>query len=378
MASGHGSRRWAVAAGSLLVGLFLAELACRLFLPAPQEIVIGYSPPIAPVVKPPEEIVQLAKRAGPGSVYLQTPTGRRLRPNAAAVIEEHNVSGLEVELRMNSLGHRNRELGPKQGRRILFLGDSITFADYLPEEETFVRQVETMARAQGLDWETVNAGVGSISLKTELAILLETGLRVEPDVVVLGWYLNDFQDSPGVFVRNPGPLARRSRLAYALGELLTPERPVGEAEVPWKEWWGEWVRDDLPGLVAGDAARTTFYTDVGTFFHDWGGAWSPRAWEEMTPLLVEIARVCRAAGATPVWLAFPARPQVEAGFDVAYPQERLARLASEQAVAVIDVLPLLRELHARGEGPLFYDQCHHTPPASREIARVVLESLRGL
>jgi len=34
----------------------------------------------------------------------------------------------------------------------------------------------------------------------------------------------------------------------------------------------------------------------------------------------------------------------------------------------LDLLPLLREAHASGTAPLFYDQCHHTPEANRLIA----------
>jgi hypothetical protein len=93
--------------------------------------------------------------------------------------------------------------------------------------------------------------------------------------------------------------------------------------------------------------------------------------------LAEIVRVSRAAGATPVWLAFPVRPQVEADFDASYPQAHLAERARESGVPLIDLLPVLKELSARGEDELFYDQCHHTPIASRAVARAVFEGLRG-
>ena len=52
------------------------------------------------------------------------------------------------------------------------------------QEETFVRRVESLAAAAGRKWETINAGVSGISLKNELAILQETGLALEPNIVL--------------------------------------------------------------------------------------------------------------------------------------------------------------------------------------------------
>ena len=69
------------------------------------------------------------------------------------------------------------------------------------EPYTYVRQVETLARADGLSWETINAGVDGLGTNGELAVLSETGLSVSPDVVVLGFYHNEFLESPGISSR---------------------------------------------------------------------------------------------------------------------------------------------------------------------------------
>jgi len=368
------ARRLLKLALSALVFLLAAELACRFFVSPPMQVEVQATTPVLGAPDAEEKVVRTAKRPGQG-LYNQTPTGRRLRPNTTAVIENHSVSGRAVEVRTNSLGYRNPELSDKTGKRFLFLGDSITFADYLPEEESFVRRVEAIARARGLEWETVNAGVGSISLKTYLAILLETGLTTQPDVVVLGWYLNDFQDSPGVAVHVPSFLERTSRLAAVIARMRARASVAGVVQQPWKQWWAEWAQKDQPALVGGDPARAAFYQEVSTYFNDWGGAWSPHAWDEMRPVLAELVRVTRASGAEIAWLAFPARPQVEAPFDASYPQQRLAELATELDVPLLDLLPVLRELAARGETELFHDQCHHTGAASAQLAEAIVEFL---
>ena len=365
-------KKFLLAGVATLVGLALSEWLCRLFIPAPQQVTIlpGKPPEAAPAQ------VNLSRHPEQGGLYLETPAGRRLRPNTTVRIDRHALSGVPIEIQTNSLGQRNREPGPKKGTRILFLGDSITFADYLPEESGYVRQVETMARADGLDWETINAGVGAVSLKTELSILLESGLALQPDVVVLAWYLNDFQDSKGVVLRRLPPLARHSRLVYSLSLVAGSGSASGLPEIPVSQWEVEWKRTVRSQLIAGDNRREAFFDEVDRAFPDWGGAWSPRAWEVMDPLLREFARLSREHGFRPAWIAFPARPQVEAAFDTSEPQRRLAAMAAGLKIPLLDTLPVLHSRAAASTAPLFYDQCHHTEEASRIIARAVADWLR--
>src|SRR5204863_3963757 len=76
-----------------------------------------------------------------------TPKGRRLIPGAHVRILNHRLSGLDVDMHINSLGFRDRELSPKKSPeefRVLVLGDSITWGDYLPAEEVYVEQAERL------------------------------------------------------------------------------------------------------------------------------------------------------------------------------------------------------------------------------------------
>src|SRR5437867_3348480 len=134
---------------------------------------------------------------------LETPTGRRLRPNTIVNVTNNPVSHRNIILTTNSLGYRNREIEKKTRPRILFLGDSITEADYVPDEETFVRLVERLSEQHEAPVETINAGVGAEGLTTYFHILKETGLKTEPDLVVVDLYLNDFQSSRTVRLFHP-------------------------------------------------------------------------------------------------------------------------------------------------------------------------------
>lgn len=123
----------------------------------------------------------------------------RLKRSTKGVVRNHRLLHQDVEFETNSLGFGSEELSAtKDGQfRILALGDSITMGDWLPANETYPGQVQAFLRASGdpaLDGRearVINAGVGAIDLENEFAILMETGLQADPDVVLVGLYLND-------------------------------------------------------------------------------------------------------------------------------------------------------------------------------------------
>jgi len=89
----------------------------------------------------------------------------------------------------------------------------------VPEEETFVRRIEELSRSAGEPIETINSAVPGIGLESELAILLETGVETEPDVVVLCFYLNDALPSPGVRILPVPRVLEWSRLRSVRREV---------------------------------------------------------------------------------------------------------------------------------------------------------------
>ena len=118
--------------------------------------------------------------------------GRRLKPNLDFK-QNFVMSGLEVRFRTNSLGFRGPEMPAEKSpgeKRVLVLGDSITLAAYLPEDQIFTSLVQDALSASG-PVRVVNAGVYDAGLQEEIYVLKESGLKIKPDVVLLGFYLND-------------------------------------------------------------------------------------------------------------------------------------------------------------------------------------------
>lgn len=93
----------------------------------------------------------------------------------------------DVELHFNEYGYRGKypeRLEKTPGsRRILIVGDSFTLGWGNPREHTFVQLI---ADELGADYEVINAGYrGYISPDAYYAYLLEEGLALEPDLVIL-------------------------------------------------------------------------------------------------------------------------------------------------------------------------------------------------
>jgi lysophospholipase L1-like esterase len=369
-------------ATGVIVGAFVGEIGGRFFLPVPTRVTFK------------DTSTSQASNRDPNLFMIPTERGFRHRPNTEVIVFHPATRGLPTRYKTNSLGYRNREIGAKQGERTLFLGDSITLGLAVNEEYTFVRLVEDLARKDGLKSETINAAVNGLGTNGELAVLNESGLSVSPDVVVLGFCLNDFLQSPGIYLESLPSLLDRSVLAHQLVRqasrylYLTPsEREALDSPPMLKppdeifSWRDEFRTHSTVLSTNGDSDRAakTLHDAILDNFEDWGGAFSPHVWKRMEGLLAEFARLAREHRFRFVILAFPVRPQVELTPLFDYPQRRLREISVRLGVPLLDLLPGFRMEHARrkaSDPPMFFDQCHLTPYGNQITAHAVYDFLR--
>lgn len=108
----------------------------------------------------------------------------------------------ERKYRISSTPQGTRGLKPfspeKPGStiRVLCLGDSFTFSSGVDDSETYPEQLarELERRYPGRRIEVVNAGMPMFGLLDEIDYYLEKGRALRPDLVILQFYSNDFQD----------------------------------------------------------------------------------------------------------------------------------------------------------------------------------------
>lgn len=152
---------------SLFAGLTLAELALRRFWPQ-ESFFVGRG------------------------MYLPDPdAGHVLKPNHGTAYDP---------IRINSHGFRDREYPmekPAGVYRIACIGDSFTFGATLIED-TYVKKLEKLFAASPVTWavEVINLGVNGYNTRQSFALLEKFGMRFDPDLVILGFYLgNDIEEN---------------------------------------------------------------------------------------------------------------------------------------------------------------------------------------
>jgi lysophospholipase L1-like esterase len=275
--------------------------------------------------------------------------------------------GTPVRTNAHGLRGPERTLAKPEGtRRVLVLGDSVVFGLLLADDaDTFPARLErALAASAGGPVECLNAGVSGWSTRQERLFLEREGERFEPDLVVLGFVLNDLTERAGT-----------AQLAYA--------RPPGMPA---------WLADcgihlalrelALRRALASDSPTGRAHRERLTPYHLMLEPDSPRAraaWDGLAPELAALHAWCRARALPIVVVAFPYALQLQdPGLDA--PQRALAGLARTQELPLLDLLPAfaaaVRDGGRRVED-LFLDGLHPSATghlmAAEEVARTLRE-----
>lgn len=123
-------------------------------------------------------------------------TIRGIRPNSEYWMSSADGSWKYVT---NSRGFRNtREFSyakPANTLRVLSIGDSHTQGYEVRQNYTFSAVLERFLNYRAKNAEVINSGVSGFSNAEELVFLENEGIKYNPDVVVLGFFANDFEDN---------------------------------------------------------------------------------------------------------------------------------------------------------------------------------------
>lgn len=128
---------------------------------------------------------------------------------SGAKIVEKNREGIPITYSINSAGFRDGTNGEwKQWKyddiKIAFIGDSITYGAGVNYENTFSGVVESLFSKIKLKARTVNLGISGFNALQHLAIIKHKTIPLDPDIIVLAYFLNDTerrktQKLPGSF-----------------------------------------------------------------------------------------------------------------------------------------------------------------------------------
>lgn len=343
---------------SLIVGLLLAEALVRA---ADALGVVDLSPSLADLPAPSQdEIVQLS---GDSPLYVGDQVlHHRMAANWSGSFPEEIVQAVgrsEVPIRTNSLGLRSPEIErqkPAGTTRIVVLGDSVAFGWGLRSEDTFASQLASLLATVYPDkrFEVINAGVSGYGTWQELDWLKQTGIALQPDVVIVQTHLNDAADNLwgtlGQELSGGSWLTQVSMLARLVGRVTGSLSPDASTDQPCQRDWR-----------------------VGT---------DEVCWDRTEALLAQLKAVAQDAGAEVVLMPSPMRWQVEPNVrdqrswvDKGRYQDVLADYALLNGWLFADPLPAVQSAYQASGQSQFLDVGHPDEAGQRIIAQELYRAL---
>jgi hypothetical protein len=224
----------------------------------------------------------------------------------------------------NAHGYRDREraIGKPPGvRRVVSLGDSFAWGASVEFEDAYPQRLERgLDRRRREPWEVVNLALPGMNTVDQAAQLADEGLAYGPDVVLVGYVLNDSEDSQAAEARravewsqpkDAGGLLERSALVrFVRGRL--------------------WATAENRRRISG---YRSMYADDAP------------GWRAARQALKAMGALCRERGVPLVVAIFPLFGNP---LDERYPfpeiHRKVADAAGEAGAKVIDLLPAYRGL----------------------------------
>jgi len=286
----------------------------------------------------------------------------------------------DYDFKLNSQGFKNSEFTKKETStyRILGIGDSFAYG-VVPHRHNYLTLLESRLREDHFNVEVLNMGIPGIGPKEYLALLLREGLALQPDMVLLSFFVgNDFTDSQR---------RRSSRRWYTYSYLtaflhyILVTRSKYDGTVVHKETT---YCDDCPRIEPStylqiEKKRSSIYL-VGD-----------QAWEKLLQdtmfYLKQIQQVCRTKKIdlevviipdevqvngsllTEVRSMFPEEAQKK--WNVTYPIDRLTGALREAKIDYIDLYPLF--VQAGKAESLYRPRDSHWNIAGNRLAAEIIE-----
>jgi len=319
------------------------------------------------------------------SVWFDPEVGTRFHPGQTReILAAGGVFMHSAEI--NDLGFRGQtpdpDLDGDGGLRVVCLGDSFTFGWGVEDDETYPVQLEgAIAAAAGegaKPAEVLNVGLPGYNTWQEHRLYEKLVRPMEPDVVVLGWYLNDLDP-----------------LSYGVTGTLAPlDHPLAGTAL--LDYWVRKLRKKYPrfefeGFDQEAAQEIKPYYDQNRPLvehnsgHPQARPYVERNLADLGALLDDI----QADGAVPLLVIFPSVGQVDAlkaaradkpaaeyqgDLDIiARIQRDLTEFTEPRGVQVVDLLVPYMDSEVRPYGEV--DQSHPSVHGYGIAAAAVLEAL---
>ncbi len=256
---------------------------------------------------------------------------------------EGEVKGVRVTT--NSFGMRDDEfplVKPDGAIRLLAVGDSFTFGFGVEQDNSYVEILEDLLNTTHPDMRSsvLNGGVGGYNTEQEKIWLGERGMSFEPDIVLVGFVLNDVMFR-GIYLPENQPrlvqLLSRTAIYNVLNRAILSHRARPDAYERAK---------DITARLLEDSDKTD------------------ELWQECFHHIEGMKEITSAAGIPLVFVLFPWPNQLTEDPGVRTPQDRLIQYLNSQGIGHIDLIPAMRE----AKDGLYVEGDTHPSARGHEIA----------
>jgi lysophospholipase L1-like esterase len=242
------------------------------------------------------------------------------------------VNRYGIRVHYNSLGLAGEEIGENKGQafRVLVLGDSITEGLYLPAPSRYTSILEEILNEKlTREVEVVNGAVSGYNSWQELALLEKKGLRLKPDLVIVGICLNDSVKAiPVKYINlfgrlialdiNDGSKARYLDFLYQRSSLY------------------KIIYDGVTAVLRNLKDQERFHN----YLKNYRFSISESEWEDWRKPLREIYDLCRRNGIEVIFVIFPLQSQLVRNETASF--KPLADFLKENKIHYLDLIDIFR------------------------------------
>ena len=230
---------------------------------------------------------------------------------------------------INHEGYRDRERAlekPRGARRVVLLGDSFTWGASVLFDDAYGQRLERWLNdGRGEPWEVVNLAVPGMNTVGQAAQLEKEGFAYGPDVVILGYVLNDSEDESAAEARRAAD--------WLADRTPPPSRPLL----------------DRSALVRVVRTRLWATTENRRRVEGFRSMYQPTysGWVAAQKALRAMGGACRQRGVPFVVLVFPLfGSALDDGYPFTDVHAQVAKVAAEAGAKVVDLLPFYRGLRS--------------------------------
>jgi lysophospholipase L1-like esterase len=275
--------------------------------------------------------------------YLRLPKKSNFVVDTRNLIVPSEIPGLGYRLarNYNSGPFRTDEFGFRRGahsdgpvkRSILLLGDSVSFAGGVAYDESFASLVENqLSQKLGYQVAVQNSGTPGYNSVQELLLLKDLQKSIKPNLVVLQFCMNDYQDPVALASDNSLDATSTGGGQVSVVSLLYRSRAIF------------FLKDKVKDLEKLYPERFPAALHYIHYIHKHAG------WQRAKDAILEMAETTGQMGARFVLVIFPVEQQLRIGDHG--PQDDLVAFAKSHGIEVLDLYP---SLAAHWREHLFFD-----------------------